>query len=121
MANKLYTNVIRLVLDADVTVQGHYEMVKESVEKTIMLVPVSSTSILCSKAYIFSRLKLAAEILEDDLQFPKLHILLTHALEDLRRKGPLKNCNTILGEAHHPTFKKDFKRTDGRQIEPQVS
>lgn len=53
--------------------------------------------------------------------FPKMHTLLTHAVDDLVRKGPLKHSNTILGEARHPVFKRDFKRTDGRDAEHQVS
>ena len=53
--------------------------------------------------------------------FPKMHILLVHSIEDLVRKGPLRHGNTILGERCHTKFKRDFKRTDGRHFEPQAS
>lgn len=63
----------------------------------------------------------AAEILRKDFAFPKMHTLLVHAIEDIRRKGPLRDSNTILGEAGHPIFKKDFAHTDGRDTDPQVN
>ena len=57
-----------------------------------------------------SAVKDAAKVLEDELLFPKLHILLIHALEDLRGKGLLKHYNTILGKAKHPSFKEISRR-----------
>jgi hypothetical protein len=66
--------------------------------------------------------KAAQEVLQwHDFSFPKMHIFLTHALEDVMRKSPLRHSNTILGEHGHPAFKRDFKRTDGRDIEGQVT
>ncbi|KZS90436.1 hypothetical protein SISNIDRAFT_488320 [Sistotremastrum niveocremeum HHB9708] len=63
----------------------------------------------------------AAEVLKQDCAFPKMHILLTHAIEDIKRKGPLKHMNTIIGEHGHTMFKQDFKQSDGQNVELQIT
>ena len=60
-------------------------------------------------------------VLNKDFNLPKMHILLAHSIEDIRRKGPLKNASTILGESGHAIFKKMFKRTNARNFEYQAS
>lgn len=107
---------VRLLLDVEVIAPCHYEMLRCSLDRAIALVPVRSFYLHA----ILLILQHACEVLQEELLFPKLHTLFTHAIEDMKSKGPLKHSNTILGEARHPQFKADFRRTDGRDVEVQV-
>jgi hypothetical protein len=47
--------------------------------------------------------------------------LQSHALDDTKRIGPMRQLTTTTGEKGHTILHKDFARTDGRDAEKQVS
>jgi hypothetical protein len=50
-----------------------------------------------------------------------MHMLLAHAFQHIRRKGPTKHYSTTIGEHGHVKFKADFQAlTNGREFEGQV-
>ena len=59
-------------------------------------------------------------ILGKSLLFLKMHFL-AHLTNHIQTKSSLRHLNTAIGEHGHVALKADFKQTDGRNFEGQVS
>ncbi|KAJ3540473.1 hypothetical protein NMY22_g4276 [Coprinellus aureogranulatus] len=55
-----------------------------------------------------------------DWNFPKAHTH-KHLVDEIKRKGATRNSNTKTFEAMHPSLKKDFKRTNFVNVNPQLA
>ncbi|TDL21304.1 hypothetical protein BD410DRAFT_298266 [Rickenella mellea] len=62
----------------------------------------------------------AGRVLGHDLNIPKIHLLIDHAVDHIRRKGPLKDIGTMLGEHGHVEVHEDFEQVSGFESEKQV-
>jgi hypothetical protein len=61
-----------------------------------------------------------SEILGKNFGFPKMHYLLVHAFEHVKRKGATKVTTTTIGEHGHVELKGDATRTNFVTLERQV-
>ncbi|TDL14937.1 hypothetical protein BD410DRAFT_845594 [Rickenella mellea] len=62
----------------------------------------------------------AGTVLDHELNIPKVHLLIDHAVDHIRRKGPLKDIGTMLGEHGHVEVHEDFEQVSGFESEKQV-
>jgi hypothetical protein len=72
-----------------------------------------------SRILVFNTFQVVEEILDKSWNFIKIHNL-THAFDDIERKGPSKNMDTRIGEHGHVQLHKDFAATNCRNELSQV-
>ena len=53
--------------------------------------------------------------------FPKIHILLQHALNEIMAKGITATYNTKPNESFHKPIRVAWRKTNGKDIDEQVS
>ncbi|KZV71295.1 hypothetical protein PENSPDRAFT_734188 [Peniophora sp. CONT] len=92
---KRQVGIIVLLYEFDVQTDATFEMFEACKLK------------LAAAAKVLSELGIGA-----DYNWPKMHLILRHAVPGMRGKGPTDNYQTSFGEALHPPHKVDYRRSN---------